>query len=141
FQTTAALVPEDTNGAYDIYVFGEPMRSGAPGAPSGLTASSSGSSVTLTWTAPSTGAATTSYTIEAGSSPGAANLANFSTGSSATMFSTSGVTPGTYYVRVRASNSAGVSAPSNEVTLVVGGGCAGPGAASNLSAAVSGSTV
>ncbi|MCX6550090.1 MAG: hypothetical protein NTY02_03610, partial [Acidobacteria bacterium] len=70
----------------------------APGAPTGLTASASGSNIALTWTAPSVGSATTpddvdempgdettggaptAYTIEAGSSPGLANLANFSTG-------------------------------------------------------------
>jgi hypothetical protein len=141
FTSSAALVPQDTNGTNDVYVFGEPITSGPSGPPSGLTASSSGSTVTLTWNAPSTGAPPTSYVIEAGSSPGAANLANFSTGSTATSFSTSGVAAGTYYVRVRASTSGGVSAPSNEVTLMVGGGCTGPAAPSNLAAAVSGSTV
>ena len=92
----------------------------APGAPTSLTATASGSSVTLTWTAPAAGDPVQSYTIEAGSTSGASNLANFATGSTATRFSTSGVPNGTYYVRVRASNSAGVSSASNEATLVVG---------------------
>ena len=138
FTSSAALVPEDTNGTQDVYVFGEAIASAPPGPATGLAASPSGSSVTLTWNPPTTGAPATGYVIEAGSSPGAANLANFGTGSTATTFSASSVAAGTYYVRIRASNSGGVSAPSNEVTLIVGAGCAAP---SNLSAAVSGNTV
>ncbi|MCX6553371.1 MAG: S8 family serine peptidase, partial [Acidobacteria bacterium] len=58
--------------------------------------------------------------IEAGSAPGQADLANFSTGSTATSFAASGVGAGTYYVRVRATNAFGTSGPSNEATLSVG---------------------
>jgi hypothetical protein len=68
----------------------------APGAPLNLVASSSGSSVTLTWSAPSSGDAVTSYIIEAGSAPGLANLANVSTGNALTIFQASGVAAGTY---------------------------------------------
>src|SRR6185295_6817092 len=58
---------------------------------------------------------------------GASNLAAFSTGSTATSFSAGGVGNGTYYIRVRASNAAGLSSPSNEARLVVGPGtCSGP---------------
>jgi hypothetical protein len=79
--------------------------------------------VTLQWSAP-VGALPTTYIIEAGSTPGGTNLANFSTGGTATIFSASGVGAGTYYVRVRAANAIGTSPPSNEVILIVGGsGC------------------
>ena len=100
----------------------------APTAPTNFAASSSGSSVFLSWNAPASGDPATSYIIEAGSAPGSANLANFTTGNPLTTFSASGVGAGTYYVRIRAVNAAGVSSPSNEVALVVGGsggGCAG----------------
>ena len=101
-----------------------PAPPAAPGPPSGLTASASGSSIALSWTAPSTGGAVTAYRVEAGAGPGLANLANFSTGSTATTFNASGVADGMYHLRVRATNSIGTSAPSNEAILAVG--CSGP---------------
>lgn len=103
-----------------------------PGPPRSLTATASGSSVTLSWNAPFSGGAPTSYTIEAGSTSGASNLASFATGSTATSFSTSGVGAGTYFVRVKATNGAGISEPSNEAILTVGSACALPGAPSAL---------
>jgi hypothetical protein len=112
-----------------------------PGAPGGLTATVAGSTVTLTWTAPTTGGPPSNYIVEAGSNSGFRDLANFSTGSTTLAYSVSGVPAGTYYVRVRASNSGGTSPSSNEIVIIVGGGCAAPGAPSNLAAAVSGSTV
>ena len=103
----------------------------APGPPSGLTWSSAGSTILLTWTAPVSGGAPTAYTIEAGSTAGLANLANFSTGNTATSYAAGGIGNGTYVVRVKASNTGGTSAASNEVPLVVG--CTGaPGAPSSF---------
>lgn len=92
----------------------------APGVPSGLGSTVSGSSVTLTWTAPAGGCTPTSYAIEAGSSSGAGNLANVQTGTTATSFLATGVGSGTYFVRVRAANNVGASAASNEVVITVG---------------------
>ena len=114
-----------------------------PGLPLNLVTTSSGSSVTLTWSAPASGDAVTSYAIEAGSATGLANLANFATGSTATSFSAGGVGNGTYYVRVRAQNASGTSAASNESVLVVGAaGCTtAPNAPSGLAITTSGSTV
>jgi len=106
-----------------------PTPTSAPGAPTGLTTSSSGTTVFLSLTAPSSGGAPTAYTIEAGTGPGLANLANFSTGNTATSFSAGGVGAGAYYVRVKATNSAGTSAASNESLLTVGGACTAPPAA------------
>jgi hypothetical protein len=101
--------------------------------PLNLAASSIGSNVTLTWTA---AAPAVAYIIEAGSAPGLANLANFSTGNPQTAFAAAGVGAGAYYVRVRAMSSAGeVSEASNEVLLVVAGNgpCVQPAPPSGLS--------
>ena len=49
----------------------------------------------------------------------AVNLANADLGSNATAFGTSGVGRGTYFVRIRAKNTCGTGAASNEVVLVV----------------------
>jgi hypothetical protein len=88
-----------------------------PQAPGSLAANTVGSSVSLTWTAPP--GAVTAYVIEAGSAPGLTDMASFSTGNAATLFSATGVANGTYYVRVKAASAAGTSGASNEVTLTV----------------------
>ncbi len=102
-------------------------RTVSPGPPFGLTATSAGSAVTLTWQAPTSGSPPLSYVIEAGAVPGAANLANFSTGNTLTAYGTGGVPPGTYFVRARATTAQGTSAASNEAQLFVASACA-PGA-------------
>ncbi len=75
--------------------------------PRGLTATAVGSTITLTWLPPATGATPTSYIIEAGSASGLADLASVTTGTTATSFSTTGVGDDIYYLRVRAATSAG----------------------------------
>jgi len=79
-----------------------------------------------------------SYIIEAGSVPGLSNLVVSDTGGAATTFiATAGA--GTYYVRMRTKNACGTSAPSNEVTLVVGSGGT-PTAQFNLSREILGTS-
>lgn len=90
----------------------------APGTTRDLRVFVNGSTVTLTWAAPLDGAFPTTYVIEAGSSSGRSDLANFSTDSTATSFTATGVGPGTYFVRVLAGNNTGAGAPSNEVVLL-----------------------
>lgn len=87
-----------------------------PAAPTGLTAQVSGSSVTLSWTPPPGGV--TGYVLEAGSSPGATALSQ-AVGSTASSLTVNDVTPGTYYVRLKARNAAGTGPASNEVVVVV----------------------
>jgi len=85
-------------------------------APSGLTASVSGSEVTLRWIGVP---AATSYFVEAGSAPGLQDLASADLGSPATALLATRVRRGTYYVRMRALNDCDTSAPSNEIIVVV----------------------
>jgi PKD domain-containing protein/fibronectin type III domain protein len=108
-------------------------------APSGLSSAISGTTVTLTWTAPA-GCTPTGYIIQAGTAPGLSNLANFSTGSTATSYTAFGVANGIYFVRVLASSGGVSSPPSNEVPLTIGCSAA-PGAPAFLSGNVTGSTV
>jgi len=103
-----------------IVIVGAAPCATAPGPPTGLAGNVAGATVTLTWTAPAGTCPTTSYIIEAGASTGLANLASLSTGTPATTFTTASVPNGTYFVRVRAGNAGGASAPSNEIVLTVG---------------------
>jgi hypothetical protein len=89
---------------------GPPTLSGSVGA---------GRSASLSWAAPATGAPVTGYRLEAGTAPGLANAAVLQLAPNQLSFSTAGVPPGTYYVRVLASNAVGPGLASNEVVLVV----------------------
>ena len=91
-----------------------------PNAPGSLAASAVGSSVMLSWSAPSDGCAPTAYVVEAGSGTGLSNLASVNTGSTTTSFSATDVATGSYYVRVRAANAAGTGDASNEVFFSTG---------------------
>jgi hypothetical protein len=86
----------------------------APPAPTGLTQTVSGNSVSLSWS-PSAGA--TGYVVEAGSSSGLANLATLPVGTNG--LAVADVPPGTYFVRVRARNACGLGAVSQEVIVNV----------------------
>jgi predicted phage tail protein len=79
----------------------------------------------------------TQYLVEAGTAPGLANIATIPVGVPA--FTFDGVPPGTFFLRVRAVNAAGVSGPSNEVMVVVGTGP--PGRPYGLGAVVTGASV
>lgn len=93
-----------------------------------------GMMVALTWTPNTAGPPATAYQIHAGSAPGLSDLALVAVSATPTGFAAS-APPGTYYVRVVAVNGSGLSAPSNEVVVVIGsGGCQAPGAPSGLTA-------
>lgn len=108
----------------------------APGTPTGLRASVNGDVATVAWAPPASGGVPLTYLLSVGTAPGAANvLAEYPVG---TLLSVGGaVPPGTYYARVQAANSVGVSAPAQDVTFQVGAAVAAP----SLSASWSGSTV
>src|SRR5207247_7229256 len=101
----------------------------------------SGTTVTVNWT-PASGDPATSYVLEAGSASGRSDLANADTGSTETALTATDVPPGTYFVRIRARNASGTSAPSNEIIVVVSGGCAtAPAPPTSLAAIVNQSAV
>ncbi len=87
-----------------------------PAAPTNLVASVSGSTASLTWTAPA--GAVTSYVLEAGTAAGLANLGTLAIGATPSLV-IPGVPAGTYMLRVRAVTSAGSGAPSADVVVVV----------------------
>jgi hypothetical protein len=88
-----------------------------PGVPEHFTFSVSARTVALAWNAASTGNAPSTYVVEAGSGPTLANLLSTPVGAVTSVVTTA--PPGTYYVRVRAQNACGTSAPSNEQVIVV----------------------
>jgi hypothetical protein len=86
--------------------------------PTGFTVTWSGVTATLSWTAPVADTVedvATNYVLEAGTAPGASNVATLNVGA-ATTFSAQ-ITSGTYYVRVRAQNAQGESDPSEEIEI------------------------
>lgn len=90
-----------------------------PGSPDGFRATASGSTVTLTWYAPEDGPVPTSYLLEAGSRPGAADLVAGYPLPASLRVTLPGVPPGVYYVRLRSVNGGTTSVAGGEVRLVV----------------------
>ena len=90
---------------------------GAPGAPRGLSARVAGTTVTLSWSGPEAGYAT-SYVLEAGTAPGTSNAARANVGPGTSLV-VPNVPANTYYVRVIAMNGNAPSGPSNEIVVKV----------------------
>jgi hypothetical protein len=119
-----------------------PPPAALPGAPRQAAAAVSGNSVTLTWSAPDTGSAPTTYVLAAGSATGWSNLGSFPTGSAHTAFTADNVPNGLYFARVSAQNATGTSHASNEVSFTVPQGCtSAPAAPAALQSSVSGVVV
>lgn len=97
-----------------------------PGVPTNVAATAVGPTINLTWSAPASGGAISTYIVQAGTAPGASNLFNGAVGAGT---SASGmVGPGTYYLRVLAMGPGGTSAPSAEASVTVGPACTAPAA-------------
>jgi glucose/arabinose dehydrogenase len=101
-------------------------------APPSLTTSVAGSTVALSWQMGAGGGPVLTYQLEAGSSPGAADLMIEET--TATELVVPDVPPGQYYVRVRGSNSSGLGEASLEIPIRIG--CSGVWLPSGLTATV-----
>ena len=89
-----------------------------PVAPVNMAVTVQGSTVQLSWSPGVSNATTLRYLLEAGTAPGLANITTADVGPQ-TSLTVGGVPPGTYFVRVRAANVTGDSAPSNEVVVTV----------------------
>lgn len=90
-----------------------------PGAPTGLGVTVNGNQATFTWTAPTTGGTTTGYLLVASLSPGGPAIASLPFPAPASGVIVSNIAPGTYFVRLAATNSGGAGPLSNEVTVSV----------------------
>jgi hypothetical protein len=100
-------------------VIGGTVCGTAPGPPANLQAlTGANGTVVFSWTpaAPSP----TSYVLDAGSSPGASDVASGSLASASPTLTASSVPRATYFVRVRGRNSCGIGPASNEVRVDVG---------------------
>ena len=107
-----------------------------PPSPGTLAFTVAGLDVRLTWTASATA---DNYTLEAGQAPGAADLVNISLGNVTALAASA--PPGVYYVRTRAQNACGTSAPSNEVVVTLGAPVQVPQPPTSLMATVAGRNV
>lgn len=87
-----------------------------PSAPRNFAATKAGNHLSLSWAPPAVGGPS-SYIVQAGSAPGAANLFNANIGGGTTIGA--GVPNGTYYVRVFAMNACGVGPASPEGAIAI----------------------
>jgi hypothetical protein len=101
--------------------------SAPPAAPTNLQSFMNGTTALFTWDLGSGGGAPGTMLLQAGFTPGGSELGTHPVGVAA-QAAVPNVPPGTYYIRVLASNAAGTSAPSNEVQLLMpaGGACTAP---------------
>jgi len=91
---------------------------GVPGPPASLVGTVTGTTINLSWQAPSGGIVPTGYVLDVGSAAGRTDK-SVSLTASRTTFTATGSLPGTYYIRIRASAGGKAGAPSNEVSLTV----------------------
>jgi predicted phage tail protein len=135
-QTSADFIPLTTATPQNLSGCGI----SPPDPPAGLRVSTVGSALNLSWTSPSSGSARSGFVVQIGKTSGASDVLNQRI-DNVRSFQTATLPGGTYFVRVRALNGAGISTPSNEVTAAVGLSPTLPGPPRNLSASVSGNTV
>ena len=97
--------------------------------------------VTLQWTPSPVPEAPLAYVLKVGSTPGATDLAVLTLGPSESSLTARNVSPGTYYVRIRAATRVGLSPSSPEVMVVVPRPCVDVPAPIVLDSVVNGSQV
>jgi predicted phage tail protein len=128
------LGADDVSGLRSIYP-AVPSGGAPPLAPTAVTYTEAGGTVTVNWTPAVTGGPASSYIIHAGTAPGLSNVAVVSVPAPTTSIVAPGVPPGVYYLRVFARNVLGTSGPSPERAVIVGP-CAVPNTPATLSSTV-----
>lgn len=123
------LSADDRSGITSIYR-GIPAGANPPNTPTAFTVTSSLSTVIMNWTPATTGGQAQRYLIDAGTAPGTYNLGTISVNAPATSFSAGPAGLGVYYLRLRAQNAIGTSAPTTERSVNVGNCTAPPAPAS-----------
>lgn len=117
-ETRGAAMPLSTADRATLHSrYPAATETGPPNSPVGLLAAVNGTEVRLRWSA-AAGSEATAYRVLAGSAPGESDLGAIAV--QATGLDVSGVARGVYYLRIVAVNAAGASAPSAEITVVVG---------------------
>ncbi len=132
----AALSMRSQSGVFLGIVPPPPPTS--PGAPQNFQATASGNTVDMSWSAPTSGSAPTSYTLVA-KTPSGAPLGTLPLGL-VTNFSAAAPN-GAYLLSVLAANAVGTGPESNTVTVSLPSALQPPGPPSGLTASVAGSTV
>ena len=131
------------DGDWSVAGTGRTTATSAPGAPTGLTATASGTTaINLSWSAPGStgGSAITGYKIEVSSNGGSSwtNLVA-NTSNTTTTYAHTGLTAGTTrHYRVSAINANGTGDPSNVANATTG--ATAPGAPTGLTATANGTT-
>ena len=131
------------DGDWSVAGTGRTTATSAPGAPTGLSATASGTTaINLSWSAPGStgGSAITGYRIEV-SSNGTSSWTNLvaNTSNTTTTYAHTGLTAGTTrHYRVSAINANGTGVPSNVANATTG--ATAPGAPTGLTATASGTT-
>lgn len=113
----AGTGPESSGVTFSVPLFTPP-----PDAPTNFASMVSGSNVAFSWTPPAAGSPVTGYLIVAAMTPGGTPIAvlpfNVPPAPGALV---TNVPPGTYYVKLAATNPGGSSPFSDEITVVVAG--------------------
>jgi hypothetical protein len=126
-----------------LLFFSSPAIAAGPDTPRHVLAIATGDAVTVTWPPSSSGSAPLGYLVEASLSPAGRTIAAFLV--IEPTLTVTAVPPGSYYVRVRAGNALGLSAPSAEVLVAVPGAAVTcehtPGSPTGLRAGVAGTLV
>ena len=114
----------------------------SPSPPRDFQAVVSGHNVFLSWNPPAAGAVPGQYLLQAGSAPGLSNFGSVLMNGTQTTIYIPGVPAGAYYARLRSVSGGSISGPSNEIVVIVTGGCsAAPPAPFGFVATVSGQVV